>query len=333
MARKNPFANLMDEPLPPETEHAKNYTAKGASKNMLGSIADLALQADRLLEGSTVVELDTTSIDGSFVRDRLDEDDPEEYARLRDAIRDRGQDSPILVRPHPKVAGRYMIVFGHRRYRVANELGIRIKAVVKDLKDIDHALAQGQENSARANLSFVEKAIYAGNLAALHLDDDNGFICAALSIDASALSIMLSIAALPKSLLEAIGPARKIGRPRWLALRKLLDRPANLELAKAVVAEEGFSKHPSDQRFIIVMTRVQAANVKRAKAKSQPVRRSWSLPNGGVSADLMADDRRFSLSLRGNDGEALGFGGFVVDRLASLYEDFRKENDENENGA
>ena len=65
------------------------------------------------------------------------------------------------------------------------------------MKDHEHVIAQGQENSARANLSFIEKAIFAANLARLHYDEDNTVILTALSIDRTTLSKMLSVAALP----------------------------------------------------------------------------------------------------------------------------------------
>ena len=55
-----------------------------------------------------------------------------------------------------------MIVFGHRRAKVARDLGDAVRAVVKPLADIDHVIAQGQENTARADLSFIEKSLFAG---------------------------------------------------------------------------------------------------------------------------------------------------------------------------
>ena len=67
-----------------------------------------------------MVELEPSLIDASFVRDRLEED-PKEFAELLEAIRDRGQDTPILVRPHPQIQGRYMVVFGHRRLEAARQ--------------------------------------------------------------------------------------------------------------------------------------------------------------------------------------------------------------------
>ena len=51
-----------------------------------------------------------------------------------------------LCVPTRDARGRYMIVFGHRRTRVAKELGVPVRAVVKKLEEIAHIIAQGQEN-------------------------------------------------------------------------------------------------------------------------------------------------------------------------------------------
>ena len=109
-------------------------------------------------------------------------DDQEQYEELLKAIRERGQDTPILVRPHPSRDGRYMIVFGHRRVRVAKELGREVRAVVKAIDDKTHVVAQGQENSARANLTFIEKAVFAERLEGMGYERD--VICSALASNA-----------------------------------------------------------------------------------------------------------------------------------------------------
>ena len=69
-----------------------------------------------------------------------------------------------------------MIVFGHRRARVARDLGINVRAVVKPLADIEHVIAQGQENTARADLSFIEKSLFARKLDHERNDQGNGQI-------------------------------------------------------------------------------------------------------------------------------------------------------------
>src|SRR5690606_25039984 len=110
MARKNLLAGLTaaDEDQPATA--ISPQPVRGASKSMIRSVTELARQADAYLEGEHVVELDREKIDGSFVADRIG-DDEEQLSELRDAIRERGQDTPILVRPHPEGDGRYMIVF------------------------------------------------------------------------------------------------------------------------------------------------------------------------------------------------------------------------------
>ena len=136
MARKNPFANLMDDKPVNDGLVALDYTIKGASRSIISSIDELAERADKLLEGETVVELDPDIIDDSFVRDRI-EDDPKEFEDLVSAIRERGQDSPVLVRPHPRETGRYMVVFGHRRLEAARQRVELMESTV--IPHVEHA--------------------------------------------------------------------------------------------------------------------------------------------------------------------------------------------------
>lgn len=333
MARKNPFATLMNGPDGAEaseaSQAARDYTMKGASKSMLSSITEMAAQADRLIAGEVIVEIDPGLVDFSFVKDRLD-DDGDEYQQLVEAIRERGQDSPVLVRPHPKVDGRFMIVFGHRRVRVARDLGRKVRAVVKNLADIDHVIAQGQENSARANLSFIEKALYAGSLAALRYDDDHSVILTALSINRPTLSKMLSVASLPPAILEAIGPAKAVGRDRWYELKQYLDRPANHQLAAEVIDEPGFAELDSDERFDLLANRLKAGRPR--KAKTRPVKTTWQPDDKVFAAEIHAEDKRYSLAIKGKGPEAREFGRYLTEKLGQLYQDFRKESSAKKDG-
>lgn len=333
MARKNPFASLMEDAISGDDskagQPAHDYTAKGASRSMLSSITEMATQADRLVAGETIVEIDPEFVDISFVKDRLD-DQGEDYAQLVEAIRERGQDSPILVRPHPSAPGRFMIVFGHRRVRVARDLGRKVRAVVKNLADIDHVIAQGQENSARANLSFIEKALYAGSLAALRYDDDNSVILTALSINRPTLSKMLSVASLPSNVLEAIGPAKAVGRDRWYELKQHLDRPTNHELAAGVIGEAGFVELGSDERFDRLIERLKAAQSRRVKTKA--IKTRWQPDDKTLAAEISSEDKRYSLAIKGKGPEAREFGHYLTEKLSQLYQDFRKESDAKKDG-
>ena len=141
-------------------------------------------------------------IDASFVRDRMEASD-QENAAFRELIRERGQLVPILVRPKPGEPERYEVAFGHRRLRAAHDLGVKVRAVVRDLSDDELVVAQGQENSGRTDLTFIERARFAARLEERHFSRET--IMAALAIDKSNLSRLISIATrLPAEIVEGI---------------------------------------------------------------------------------------------------------------------------------
>ena len=86
MARKNPFASIMDNgDAPAERPVARDYTFKGASRSLISSIDEMAAQAGKLLEGETIIEVDPDLVDQSFANDRLnvDQEDYEaDYAQV-----------------------------------------------------------------------------------------------------------------------------------------------------------------------------------------------------------------------------------------------------------
>lgn len=320
MARKNPFANLIEDENPPNRA-VLDYTAKGASRSILNSLDEMAARADKLAEGETIVELDPDLVDVSFVRDRRT-DDEQEFQDLLNAIRDGGQNSPILVRPHPTQLGRYMTVFGHRRLRVARELRRKVRATIKDMEDRDHVLALGQENSARANVPFIEKALFAADLARLQYDDDNATVLSALSIDRTTLSKMLSVAAIPRVILEAVGQAKVVGRDRWYELKLLLDNPSNQQRALEIVHQDGFSSLLSDERFHSLVRQLKA---KPARKRVEAETRAWKAPDSMLSADIVAEGKKFTLALKAKTADARAFGAFLSGNLDRLYEEFRGE--------
>src|SRR5512144_502839 len=59
-----------------------------------------------------------------------------EIAELEASIRDKGVLQPILVRPSPKTPGEFEIVAGERRWRAAQQAGLKaIPALVRVLDD------------------------------------------------------------------------------------------------------------------------------------------------------------------------------------------------------
>lgn len=326
MARKNIFQSVM------QTEEAdgaaaapvENVTRRfGAAKSLSASIDELAKQASHKLDGEAIVDLDPALLDVSFVADRLPETDDQEYKELLEAVRERGQDSPILVRPHPETNGRYMIVFGHRRAKVAHELGIKVKAVIKPLADLEHILSQGQENSARANLSFIERVLFAARLEELHYSREA--IQAALSIDYQTLSKMLTIPrAIPEDMLVAIGPAKGVGRDRWLELRKLIEMPGKADAANELMNTEAFKTAQSSMRFEQLYGYLKGTNQKKpiTKAASR-TGIAWRSADKSVNATIKQSGKTATLALSAANGPR--FAEWISRNLDTLYASFSDE--------
>jgi ParB family transcriptional regulator, chromosome partitioning protein len=314
--------NLLTSVTSPETPAAEvsvrsDYARRGASRSMMMSIDEMAENAKKVIAGETIVSLDPDLVDPSFVRDRVDEEEAD-FAVFRQGISERGQLQPILVRPHPDRPGRFMIVFGHRRVRAARELGLPVRAVVKEIEVINHIIAQGQENSRRADLTFIERSLLARKL--MEMSQSKDTIKAALTIDDTTLSRMLSVVeTIPLALIEAIGSARGVGRDRWEALKKIVAHPRKAELVLQAASSEEFRRLEAAARFDFVLARAGKALRKTSKpvSASAPI----SDEKGIAIAELRASKHAVQLKLYKPAG--VEFGRFLEQRLPALFDEFR----------
>jgi ParB family chromosome partitioning protein len=83
----------------------------------------------------------------------------DELEELAASIRERGVLQPILVRPMPGAPGDYQIIAGERRWRAAQQAGLRaIPALVRDLADQEVMEVALIENIQRSDLNALEEA-------------------------------------------------------------------------------------------------------------------------------------------------------------------------------
>ena len=307
-------AGVPAPPLPHSATQLVRAGAVGAMSRTLGKIALAAETAKALIaSGETVLELDPGLVDGSFLADRL-AGDVADHAALVASIRSNGQQVPILVRPHPAQEGRYQVAYGHRRLRAVAELGQRIRAVVKDLSDEALVVAQGQENSARMDLSYIERAMFAAAL------EDKGFsrdiIMAALSVEKTQLSKLIAVSrAIPADIARAIGPAPKTGRPKWMALAVRVSTKSAANAAAKIIADPAFARLVSDVRFMQIFNAVAAREAK-------PIRLSaWATNDGRKIARYRQKANSFVLEL--DETLAPSFGAYLVAHLSELYRGFQ----------
>jgi len=328
MSRKNPFANLDIASITGENPVAKpGYGMTGAAKTVVRSIEEMAENTKRLMEGEAIIEIDPQHLDVSFAADRLSEDDAE-YSELKEAIREQGQSSPILVRPNPQHSERYMVVFGHRRARVAMDLGIPVKAVVKKLDDISSAIAQGQENSARSNLSFIERAYFAQNLLSNGMSKE--VVKSAIGIDDAMLSKMLSVAeTVPSTMMMALGASKKIGRDKWLSLRQIILNPAFLDVALERIATDDFMSLQENERFDALHDYLRKYSTRSsAKNPSKTVsEKTWSSSDRSVSLSMKEKAKKVTAEF--SSQEARPFSNWLTNNLDRLFEEYQQSKQRN----
>jgi ParB family chromosome partitioning protein len=298
--------------------------AVAAVSSVLGVMADNAKAADELREqlaaGNTSIEIDPGLIDSSSIADRLPAQSDPKFDVLVESIRTNGQEIPILVRPNPAAAGRYQIAYGRRRLRAAVKLGIQVKAYVRNLTDEQLIIAQGIENGPREDLSWIEKALFARRL------EDAGYerstIMAALTADKADLSRYISVARmLPEKLVEAIGPAPKAGRPRWVALAERLQKAPAHSAANEVLNRLEFQDADSDTRFAMVLDALRVtAPRKRASVTV------WQTPQGKKAARIERAKDRTVIAFE--EKHVPDFAAFLEDRLDTLYREFVTQKEE-----
>jgi ParB family chromosome partitioning protein len=344
MARKNLLAGLLDEPVqqPGEPIASEELTAVNFSRGRPASAETLASVGGRgavgamgrslelltaevaaarsveaqLLSGASIIEIDPALVDPSPVPDRMPVD-AEAQAAFVAAIRDHGQQVPILVRPHPAVDGRYQVAFGHRRLRAAVALGRPVRACVRRLTDDELVIAQGQENNARQDLTFIERASFAACLESRGVKRET--IMAALLVDKTELSRLIAVRrAVPDIVVTVIGPAPKAGRRRWMALAEQVAAIDPGPLVQRLLAEATFSVASSDERFVHLRSALSPRPVQTQRGAE-----TWTAPDGHKVARVERGETRVTLTI--DERLAPAFGEYVFSRFGELYEAFRRE--------
>lgn len=273
---------------------------------------------DALASGEKVVELDPDLIESSFIRDRLDfelslDDD------FVQSIETNGQEVPILVRQHPDKADRFQVAYGHRRLAAIKLLKRRVRAVVRPLTDAELVVAQGVENTARKDLSYIERALFALGLETKGFTRD--VICQALSTDKGELSKLISVAnRVPADLVRMIGAAPGAGRRRWLELAEKLEDEKLIALANQIASSADFAQMNTDDRFVAILKGVSAKPAKPSENASAA--KSWTSKDNSVSFTMNRKPKKVAIEL--TSAKAAPFGDWLSSRLDALFEEFRQ---------
>ncbi len=156
--------------------------------------------------------LDTSLLDASFVADRVGP-----TVRTRPSRRS-SRTFGSMVNRYPSWSGSCPASDINRLWpsaaRAAKALGRPVRAGRPTLTDAELVLAQASENLARRDLSYIERAFFAANMADAGISRE--VIEGAMGADDAQISRYIKVArSIPPDILAAIGPAPKVGRPRW----------------------------------------------------------------------------------------------------------------------
>jgi ParB family chromosome partitioning protein len=286
----------------------------GATQRSLSDIRDERDRLQALVATGAGLELEPILIDPSPFPDRLPDDTDSAFEDFRRLIGEEGQKIAIQVRRHPQAPERYQIVYGHRRWRACRDLGLKVKAIVTDLSDAELVVAQGIENAARQDLSWIERALFVDRMDKAGIKPKD--IRAALSIDDPELARLRQVCrGIPIDVIKAIGRAPKVGRPRWVELAMAVAGKSTLVAAlQKTLSDDKVSRLPSDERFNRVLA------LTKPKVNKPAERIELKSPGGEIVARVTLVPGMLKLAVDKANSEA--FSQFMRDELPPLMRRF-----------
>lgn len=219
----------------------------------------------------TYQEIPVDQVRDSQIRDRIDL--TEDLDKLADSIRENGQQIPILVRIVQGADTAYEIVVGRRRLAAMRRLGeSRIKAFVTKMDDREAFVAQGIENSARLETSYIERARAAAQ--GIDAGYEQKDIAEFLNVSRTLINFMVkSYQALGEPLVLAIGPARGVGRRSWDKLIAAMDRCGVTPDQAAMLVDHDIPD--SVDRFHALVKAVESGRTRRPSPAPLAERRAY----------------------------------------------------------
>lgn len=223
-------------------------------------------------------EIPVDHIQSSQIRDRIDVE--EDIDKLIESIQENGQQIPILVRI---VQGDkpYEIVVGRRRLAAIRKMGQpNIKAFVAKMDEREAFRAQGIENSARLETSFIERARAA--MEGLDAGYDQKDVAEFLNISPTLINMMTKIfKSVGEDLVVAIGAARGVGRRKWAELISEMERQKLSRKDAELLVDVNI--HDSVDRFHALLKSLKEGKTKRSPTATVENTVSRSYLGGGVS--------------------------------------------------
>lgn len=286
----------------PDASAAKVKTGPGALMAHLAKESDAQRENEKLRaelrtwDGAMPVKsLDPNEVVASQWANRHSDSfaGPDFLALKREIEASGGNVQPIKVRPIPtgEHAGKYEVVFGHRRHKACLELGIPVFALVESVDDRALFVEMDRENRQRADLRPFEQGEMYRRALALGLFPSMRKLAEEIGVPISQVSKAHQIASLPGQVVLAFSSPLDI-QFRWGALlaeavEKAPDATTSraVEIARARVGGHAFTPQEIFER-LVGASRPEARSPELIEAASGTASAKLFRRNGKVTIEF-----------------------------------------------
>lgn len=157
-----------------------------------------------------------------------------EFLKLKAEIDGAGGNvQPIKVRPLADQKGKFEIIFGHRRHQACFELELPVLAMIEDVSEQDLFAQMDRENRDRKDLRPYEQGLMYAKALDEGLFPSAKKMAAVLGVDLTNFGRAISIARLPKQVLDAFQSPLDIQLKWGSEIKAAIDLNPDFVLAKA----------------------------------------------------------------------------------------------------
>ncbi len=208
-------------------------------------------------------EIDIERIDPNPFQPRQHMEE-EKLRELAESLSKQGFMQPLLVR---RLAGRYQLIAGERRWRAARLAGLKkVPVVVRQVQESQLLELALIENIQREELNAIEEAgAYQRLISELGLSQEQ--IAARVSKDRSTVANMLRLLRLPAAIRKAIAQ-QQISPGHARPLLALGGADAQMGVAREVV-EKGLSVRDVERRVRTLLTEKSRSGKKKTKSSTR----------------------------------------------------------------
>jgi ParB family transcriptional regulator, chromosome partitioning protein len=279
------------------------------SENALlqAQVGELQAEVQKWSGASPVMPLDPNVVEPSRFANRLvwsfgePGHETAEFLELKEEIRlTNGNVQPIKVAPIPgSTPQRYTIVFGHRRHRACQQLGIPVNAIIENLSESDQFVEMAAENRAREDLSAYELGIWvvkatspviprqSGDEPGWALFDSMATLASRVDLSKANVSKAVQIAKLPVSVIEAFERPTDI-QFNWATL---LNRAKETDLTALMTRAKDVVRRRSNGEVISSKDTYRLLTSSKAEVVEQGGERVLKRADGSTIGRLVQDKK------------------------------------------